>query len=110
MEVFEGLAQWEAFKKQRTTARNVDRVPSDERTPVKEKKQKLSFNEQKELAQIQKIIEEKELNVTQLTLQMQLPEVVKNPLELKKIGQQVGQLQQEIERLFERWSDLDQRQ
>jgi hypothetical protein len=108
LEVFEGLSQWEAFKKQRISNKNIGIV--SDRTAVKEKKQKLSFNEQKELGQIQKMIEEKERSLALITNQMQLPEMVKNPMELKRVGEQVNELQREIEKLFERWSELDQRQ
>ena len=70
-------------------------------------KGKLSFKEKKELDEMEGTIKKLEARVSDLSAKMQDPAVVANHQELAKIGAELSAAEQELERKFTRWQELE---
>ncbi len=72
------------------------------------KKKKLSFKELKELESMEETIHRTEELLAQITEQSTLPEHAKNPIRLVEITKEMTRLQTEVDRLYARWSELEE--
>lgn len=70
------------------------------------KKEKLNFNESRELSLMQREIEKKEAQIEQIQSRLAQSGASK---ELVSLTRELGELQQEVERLFKRWAELEAR-
>lgn len=72
------------------------------------KKNKLSFNEQRELAELPAKVEKLEAEVLAVEQQMAQPEFYQQPqADIQKVSHQLEQLKQLLEHAYERWQELD---
>lgn len=73
------------------------------------KKKKLSFNEQKELDNMENTILEKEALLAELTNLSTSKEVIKNPTRLQEVTTQLSTCAAEVDRLYARWAQLTEK-
>lgn len=71
------------------------------------KKKKLSFKEQRELDSMESNIHSAEETLAKLTAESLLPKHASNATRLAELTQQMAQVQTEIDRLYQRWSELE---
>jgi ATP-binding cassette subfamily F protein uup len=70
---------------------------------------RLSYLDQREYDQIEEIIAAEDNRLKQLQKKMELPEIVSNPEELAQCWQEVEAAQVEVERLYNRWDELEEK-
>lgn len=70
---------------------------------------KLSYMDQREYDQMEELILAAEVRLDQVETLMASPEIVANPSELQKHWQEQQELQDKIDRLYDRWNELDAR-
>lgn len=70
---------------------------------------KLSYLDQREYDQIEEIIAAEDNRLKQLQKKMELPEIVSNPEALTQCWQEVEAAQIEVERLYNRWDELEEK-
>ncbi len=82
-------------------------VVSAPKPEVAVSKKKLSFKEKQELESIEVQIAKSEKELANLESQSQSPEILGNPKKLKEVFEQLAACQNQIAKLFERWSELE---
>ena len=70
---------------------------------------RLSYMDQREYDQIEEAITNEESRVELLQDRMTLPEIVSNPDELTECWQELQEAQAEVERLYNRWDELEEK-
>jgi ABC transport system ATP-binding/permease protein len=109
-EFFAELSQWEqanAAKKSRPAA---DAAPPKPReAPAAAPKKKLSYMEAREWEQLEQRIAEAEAALEAKRAELLLPEVVSNPERLISLAAEIEQADAEVNRLIERWSELEEK-
>ncbi len=81
-----------------------------EKAPVQKKSSgRLSYMDQREYDQIEEAIATEESRVELLQDRMALPEIVSNPDELAECWQELQEAQTEVERLYDRWDELEEK-
>ncbi len=70
---------------------------------------RLSYLDQREYDQIEEIIAAEDNRLKQLQKKMELPEIVSNPEALALCWQEVEAAQIEVERLYNRWDELEEK-
>lgn len=70
---------------------------------------RLSYMDQREYDQIEEAIATEESRVELLQDRMVLPEIVSNPDELAECWQELQEAQAEVERLYNRWDELEEK-
>ncbi len=100
--IFPDYHQWEASLK--TPA--PQEKPKEKQTP---QKAKLSYQEKKELDQIEGKISKLEEKIKELNQLIESPEVAQDPEKLRLLCAETGLAQTQIEQLFIRWEELNQK-
>lgn len=107
---FADLYQWENWQREKSVVKKTAK-PAHEgasaTTPSPTQKRKLSFNESRELQGMEEKIHLAEKKMQALERESQLPESISNPKKLSEIFQAIAQAQHEIEKLYERWAQLE---
>lgn len=106
VEIYPDYAQWEGAQKKREKEPKEIDVPIAEAKP---KGAKLSYMEKKEYEAIESKIETLEASVQKLNHSLELDEVAKNPSKLSQVCSEIGLLETQIEQLYLRWHELDQK-
>ncbi len=114
LETFVGLEQWENWiseltapkPKAKSESSNGNAKNSAVSTP---KKVKLTFQEQREFESMESTIHKLEAELMEVSGQSLLPENQSNASQLAKCTQKMGELQNQIDSLYARWSDLEKR-
>lgn len=106
IERFADLAQWESWHEEKSKAENVSlkNVAKTPPTPSKEKK-KLSYKEQKEFDEMEKKIHSLEAKMSDLVAES--TKLGSEGKATQKIFFEISTLQSEIEKLYARWSELE---
>lgn len=109
---YAGYAQWENGRAARLKAgvknappREPEAAPRSAEAP--QKKKKLSYKETRELAEMETRIQEAEARVEKLQAESQAPDIQSNGAKLTEIFAALSAAQQEVERLYARWSELE---
>lgn len=108
-QLFADYSQWEAANEQSTTKKEVmiAKVPA---APVKEtSSKKLTYKEQKELDGMEHAILLAETEMAGLHLQLEDPQIHADSQKSIEIYRLLGESQQKLERLFERWQYLSEK-
>lgn len=103
--LYPDYAMWEASLK---TAPSEVKL-KEEKKQVSPPKAKLSYKEKQEYAQIEAKIVKLEEEVKQLNLQLQNPLLSQNPAQLHELCTAVALAENQIEQLYLRWQELDQK-
>ncbi len=113
LEWFADYAQWETAQERAAeseTAANEESTPDKAAgTATVRKPKKLSYREQKEWGTIEDTILKAEEQVTACQAAMHDPAVVSNAAELHARSEALVVAQAEVERLYVRWADLDEK-
>jgi ATP-binding cassette subfamily F protein uup len=113
---FSGVTQWEAWYQTSLQEPVVEKSKSSPTTEMKAstdlqnsdpQKRKASQKEQKEFSNIEKKIKELESKLKTLESESLHPETHSNSQKLTSITKEMASLHGEIEKLFERWSELE---
>jgi len=105
---FSDLSQWENwYEEEILKAKEISLKKTNEVTPLKLKKQKLSFKEQKELESMESKISECEKEIETLQREITLPENMSRAAILAQLSQELEEKQSCLEKLYKRWSELE---
>lgn len=105
VEYFAELAQWEqanAVKKPATAVKSAAQGAAA--APAKKK---LSWKEAREWEQIEDAVMRAEEALTTARAQLEVPEIVSDPAKLTAAVQAMDTAQQEVDRLYARWAELE---
>ena len=111
MITFSDLDQWEKWFKelQKKLQSGSSSKSGNSSTPkVETKKLKLSYKDQREYDAMESAIAETEEKIRQLDEKSVSPEITSQPLVLKQVMIDLAAAHSEIERLYERWVELEQ--
>jgi ABC transport system ATP-binding/permease protein len=107
--LYADLAQWESEMSARQTPPSAK--PQKEREPSRSAsappRKKLSYLEQREWDSMEERIAAAEALLEAKNVELHSPEVVADGKRLEQCYQDMSQLQAEVDRLYERWSDLE---
>ncbi len=109
---FSDVFQWEEwFKREQKRALDLARGKSQDSVVMQPKleRRRLSYKEQLEFDRMEETILEKETELGSLEAHSARPEIVSNSVELLKTTGRMGELQAEIERLYVRWAELEEK-
>lgn len=124
---YEGYSQWESYRenlrktllaqaKSLEAAKNAKSLNAGSSSPelsgkpgssAAGKKKKLTFKEQRELESMETLIHAAEEKLAQLTIESNHPDAFKDVQRYKLLTQQMSEAQQEVDRLYSRWSELE---
>ncbi len=106
VEFFAELAQWEqANAAKKAPPKAV--AGTGKSAPVRKK---LSWTEAREWEQIEQVVERAEEVLDQKRSQLELPEVVSDPVRLTAAVHEMDSAQAEVDRLYARWAELEAKQ
>ena len=109
MERFAGFLQWEEWYDDQKELENAKKL--EEKNEAKQagagKAKKLSFKEKFELENMEETIKVLEEKLQAAQTQSVLPEVVSNAGRVQELYTEIAKLQSEIERLYDRWAELE---
>jgi len=77
--------------------------------PAQKKKGKLTYLDQREYDQMEELIMNAEMEVEELQQRMELPEVSSSPSEAAECWAKLEKAQLEVERLYARWDELEEK-
>lgn len=115
---FADYQQWHAITRAEEKARAKENakpakaeaaVSAPEPKPEAPAKKKLTFTEKHELDRMEESIEKAEARVSELQAEMDKPEVLADHKRLSEVGVKLGAAQQERDRLYARWAELEER-
>ena len=105
-ELYAELSQWEqASAAKKAKPAKDTRVPPAATNSIPKKK--LSYMETREWERMEALILQAEAALEAKRQELLLPEVVSNPERLIVLAGEIEQAEGEVERLFERWSELE---
>ena len=106
VEFFAELAQWE----QANAAKKAPPKSAPAAGKTVPTRKKLSWTEAREWEQIEQIVERAEEVLDQKRSQLELPEVVSDPVRLTAAVHEMDAAQAEVDRLYARWAELEAKQ
>ncbi|MCO5144194.1 MAG: ABC-F family ATP-binding cassette domain-containing protein [Oligoflexia bacterium] len=108
---FADLSQWEDWhKEEKAIAKNkTSKTDKTVKNTSSSAKKKLSYMEDRELSQMEGKISELEEALSKVQLESTLPEYASNASKLTELSQKMSSLQGEIDKLYQRWSELEQK-
>jgi ATP-binding cassette subfamily F protein uup len=105
VEYFADLSQWEqAAAAAKSATKPVAALAKPAPTDLK---RKLSYMEVREWEQIEVRIQDAEAMLERARRQLELPEIVSNPARLTEAAAEIDQAQAQVDRLYQRWAELD---
>jgi ABC transport system ATP-binding/permease protein len=108
--VYADYSQWEQARQDEARSRDVKPEPSASKKPEISQKKRLSYMEAREWETIEDRIHQAERNVELCHRELQDPEVTRYPERLKDVYARMQLGQAEVDRLYERWAELEQKQ
>lgn len=104
---FAGLDQWETWHDGLDApAEKMTEKPKEE-TPAPAKKKQLGYKEKRELESIEPTIQKVEARLAELTAESEDSKVQSDAAKLTEIYKAIGDKQAELDKLYERWAELD---
>jgi ATP-binding cassette subfamily F protein uup len=107
--VFADYSQWEQFRSERAASKEQKIAPNPARLQPTTQKKRLSYKEQREWEQIESLIHEAEEKLRNLQRDLQDPSVTSDPRRLQESYAKLHPAQEEVDRLYERWAELEAR-
>jgi ATP-binding cassette subfamily F protein uup len=106
-----GYSDWEAYSRSRQSAKHKPAAPTQVKSASerpKQKSEKLSYKEQRELDALPQRIETLETQLNELQVQLSDPELYRTRGErVPALQQQMSDLQQQLDHAYERWETLE---
>ncbi|HWD99107.1 MAG TPA: ABC-F family ATP-binding cassette domain-containing protein [Bryobacteraceae bacterium] len=108
VDYFADLSQWEqAAAAKKFPAKAVAPAAAAAKPAPVDARKKLSYMEAREWEQIETRIQEAEAMLESARGQLELPEIVSDPARLTDAATEIDRAQAEVDRLYERWAELD---
>jgi ATP-binding cassette subfamily F protein uup len=108
VEYFADLSQWEqASAAKKSAAKPAAPSPTAPKAIPGDSKKKLSYNESREWEQIESRIHTAESQLEASKKQLEMPEIVSDPARLTAAAADIEKAQAEVDRLYERWAELE---
>jgi ATP-binding cassette subfamily F protein uup len=107
--LFADLDQWEDWLDGRQRARQPRPAAAQPRTESAPARKRLSYLEQREYEQIEQRIAEAEARLAAAQQDLQAPETVSDPRRLEAAWQAMRVAQDEVDRLYSRWQELEEK-
>ena len=109
---FADYGQWEAWlRRQRSGKESSGSQPRDTSAPIgRLKTKKLSFRDQQEYDTIEKRVLDAEAVLELCRTETENPKIVSNHLKLQEAYENLKTAEQEVERLYTRWAELETKQ
>jgi len=107
--LFADLVQWEDWLDGRQRARQPRPAAAQPRTESAPARKRLSYLEQREYGQIEQRIAEAEARLAAAQQDLQAPETVSDPRRLEAAWQAMRAAQDEVDRLYSRWQELEEK-
>ncbi len=103
-----GMEQWEEWNvdQERLRDKFKDGPKVAATTDAPEKKKKLTYNDQRDLDNMEANIQKAEALLEKLTTESQDSKVVSNPKKMQELSEQMAKAQTEVDRLYKRWEEL----
>jgi ATP-binding cassette subfamily F protein uup len=109
--IYAELSQWERARDVAEQAAAASRRTSDKPKPAERptstEKKRLTWNEQRELEGMEAAIHRSEADVQASQAQVADPAVIADHTRMREACEKLGRAQQEVERLYARWAELD---
>ncbi len=108
--IYADLSQWtqaHATTQQSNSPQKKNQTPARPATP---QKKRLNWNEQKELESMEENIHKAEAESARLQAQVADPAITSDHTKARAAYEQLAQAQQEVERLYTRWAELESKQ
>jgi ATP-binding cassette subfamily F protein uup len=102
--VFADSSQWEDWRAEPRAAREKKEKPVEPPAPAR---RKLSYNESREYESIEARIAQAESELAACHRELEDPDVVSDPRRLNETYEKMQQAQAEVDRLYQRWADLE---
>jgi ATP-binding cassette subfamily F protein uup len=110
---FSDMDQWEKwFRASFLGAKAQAKVSTAQKSEVREERavrKKLTYKDQLEYDRMESVILKKETRLSELTAHSERSEVVSNAVDLLKVSTEMAELQAEIDRLYARWAELEEK-
>lgn len=109
-ELFADYRQWEQYQIQKNEQEKIkDKEEKKEsvRLPTTERSRKMTYSEKRELEQMETHILNLEKEIEALQVQIQDPLIVNQPEKLQQVCQDLDVKQQTLDKLFQRWQELE---
>jgi ATP-binding cassette subfamily F protein uup len=108
LQFFSDLSQWEEwFQKQASPGSENRKDTVVTSSPLSGKKKKLSYKDQREFDNMEKMIHPLEEKCSALQKESELSQVATDPARLLEIMKEMEKLKKEIDRLYQRWAELE---
>ncbi len=109
--MYADLFQWEQAREAVTQTQSPAKKPSSQAPRAEKPTQKrLNWNEQRELERMEETIHSAEAQMALLQKRVSDPQVVANYQQIHETYEQLAAAQREVERLYERWTELAAKQ
>jgi len=107
---FAELSQWEEAQASRKTAARAASRESPAAPPAAAPRKKLNYLEAREWERIEETVSRAEEALEEKRQQLEAPDVVSNPARLTQVVAAIDVAQQEVDRLYARWAELEAKQ
>jgi ABC transport system ATP-binding/permease protein len=104
--LFADYSQWEQFRTE-VGAKKAEATPVTKAAPSATPKKRLSYMEQREWDQMETQIHEAEAKLAQVQTDLQDPAITSDPVRLQETYGKLHPCQAEVDRLYERWAELE---
>ena len=105
--IFADYSQWEQFRSERATPKESKTDTNLARPQPTTPKKRLSYIEQREWEQIEPLIHQAEEKLRNLQCELEDPGVTCDPKRLQDSYAKLHPAQEEVDRLYERWAELE---
>jgi ATP-binding cassette subfamily F protein uup len=105
--IFADYSQWEQFRTESAKDEKPDTPPFAKPASGLTAKKRLSYMEQREWDQIEALIHAAEAKLTSVHRDLEDPAITSDPERLQKCYAQLQPSQAEVDRLYERWAELE---
>lgn len=106
--LFDHTESWLQFRTQQRKDKPAKKPPP-KKTPLPKKTSGLSYKEKRELETIEERIPELESHIELLTKKSEDPAVIRDHPKLQEVCDLLGQAQEELEKTFHRWEELEKK-
>jgi ATP-binding cassette subfamily F protein uup len=108
--MYADYSQWELARQDEGRSRSAKPGPAAAKRQEAPQKKRLSYMEAREWETIEDRIHQAEREVALQHEQMQKPEITRDPARLKETYERLQSVESEVERLYQRWAELEQKQ
>jgi ATP-binding cassette subfamily F protein uup len=102
---FADLSQWERWREENQPIKESKKIRKEEDT--QKKKKRMSYNDVRELSLMEGKIQKAEEKLSDLQAEVSQADIQSNAKKLTEIYRQIAETQQEVEKLYLRWSEFE---